>query len=263
MGHERLGFLPKTRKWRDLVNQISRAESFELQASEIAVQTLRNVQDRYEALYNDQSVLSAFEFLVTFSFAFRQPNPSEYLANNKIKVPREASLLSLIQAIRERVGENKVRSEYGYFAITAAIDALSQWHKINTSLQLRLYKPSEEFIDSWNRLGSGAGFCEIAQLYFGNLTERYLNYFLDREASSVIRSIDKRNRLRSDIRNYTQEISKYAFETANITKSFAAGWFNKNAREDLPNKRAINNFLGVAFGKMRSELQLEVQRPQI
>ncbi len=262
MGHERLGLLPKTKKWRDLVQQIGSFDSSNARASDIATQILQNVIQRYAALYRDRPVHMAFEFLVTFSTAFRHPNPSEYLCEKNIKIPKDASLLPIIQAIREHVGRNEAQTEHGYFAVAAATDALSQWHQKNRTLQIGLFEPSNKFIESWKKIGNGAGFCELSQLFFGNLTERYLNYFLDREASAVIYSVETRNRLKCEIRKYAQDVSRYAFETARITKSFSAGWFNKNTKEKFLTTSAINSFLGVAFGKMRSELHLDSQSSQ-
>ncbi len=51
--------------------------------------------------------------------------------------------------------------------------------------------------------------------------------------------------------------SRHAFETARITQSFAAGWFNKYANKTLPADEDINNFLRIAFGKLREELWRE------
>ena len=50
---------------------------------------------------------------------------------------------------------------------------------------------------------------------------------------------------------------KFAFETSRITQSFAAGWFNRYARERAPTKAELEGFLSVAFGKMREELMRE------
>ena len=48
-----------------------------------------------------------------------------------------------------------------------------------------------------------------------------------------------------------------AFETARITQSYAAGWFNLYAREGMPTEGEISRFLTHQVGKLREELNRE------
>ena len=64
MGHERLGMLPKTKKWRVIVSEVAAYESGSIAASSIAEQTLTALGSRYRDLANDPSVRATFSFLV-------------------------------------------------------------------------------------------------------------------------------------------------------------------------------------------------------
>ena len=112
----------------------------------------------------------------------------------------------------------------------------------------------------FSRAARGDGFSEISRMYFSRITERYLKYFLDREASTKLTNIQDRKRFSDEITTYINAISKHAFETSKITQSYSAGWFNKYANENFPQKRQIRNFLSYAFGKMKSELLREETR---
>lgn len=122
---------------------------------------------------------------------------------------------------------------------------------------MALFQPKSDFLESWRDVGGGSGFCELSRLYFGKLTERYLNYFLDRASTATFATINERERFRRDISSSLDEVSKHAFETAKITQSFAAGWFTKNTRDGLPDSKQIEGFLSIAFGKLREELRRE------
>ena len=65
-GHERIGYLPKTKSWREIVDEIG---SFTLNnnASLIAQNAIKNVRNRFENLDQDPSVNSAFQFLVNLA----------------------------------------------------------------------------------------------------------------------------------------------------------------------------------------------------
>ena len=100
-------------------------------------------------------------------------------------------------------------------------------------------------------------FASSLGFYFGKLTERYLNYFLDRAASSAFPTIKQRDQFQGEIRTHIDDVSKHAFETAKITQSFAAGWFNLHTKEKVPDAKEIEGFLTLAFGKLRDELRRE------
>lgn len=259
MGHERVGLLPKTKKWDDLVKQVGSVYSSNFPVASVAAQTLQNVRKQYETLFRDNTVRAVFEFLVVFSRACRFPDARNELHNSGISMPEQPTLLSVIKALHERIPIHEAGSEYGQLALAAAADAIGQWHKQHVTTQMPMFQPSSEFFESWRNLGNGAGFCELSRLYFGKLTERYLNYFLDRAASTTLPSIEQRETFQRGIQTYIDDISRHAFETAKITQSFAAGWFTAHTRGGLPDPRQIEGFLAIVFGKLRDELRREAE----
>jgi hypothetical protein len=94
-------------------------------------------------------------------------------------------------------------------------------------------------------------------LFFAKFTERYLNYFLEREASAVSKTIEQRELLQKQLRDQIDTVSRHAFETAKIAQSFAAGWYNRHAKEKVPPDDEIAGFLAIAFGKLREDLRRE------
>jgi hypothetical protein len=257
MGHERVSYLPKTKRWNDLVREIQSLSLSKQSVAPVATQTLKNIHRQYETLAKDEVVQKVFKFLVSFSYACRFQDVQAQLLSYGIRVPTQPTLLSVVKALHEYVPRQEAISEYGQLATAAAADAMGQWYKQHITVQLPLFHPSPVFFDSWKAVGNGAGFCELARLYFGKLTERYLNYFLDRVASATFPSIQQREQFHHEIQAHIDDISKHAFETAKITQSFAAGWFNKNTRERIPDSKEIEGFLAIAFGKLRDEIRRE------
>jgi hypothetical protein len=137
---------------------------------------------------------------------------------------------------------------------------ITNWHS-RQSEQGYLFGSSDEAVNVWKKAANGAGFCELSRLFFAKFTERYLNYFLEREASAALPTIEDRERFREQLRQHVDQISQHAFETAKITQSFAAGWYNRHARRGRPSQREVERFLSIAFGKIREELLREGSRP--
>src|SRR5712664_1540917 len=69
MGHERLGLLPKTKRWRAIVAEIAAMDAPPSDVPEIARRTLDALGSRYLGLASDKSVETAFAFLVDVSRA--------------------------------------------------------------------------------------------------------------------------------------------------------------------------------------------------
>jgi hypothetical protein len=257
MGHERIGVLPRTKPWKELITQIGSFSSSSESISQIARSTLKNVRKQYEYIDQDSGVQASYEFLVLLSHSFQKNDPAQFLVDHKIIVEGNITLLKIAKALKDYVKPNINSTEYGAIAQSAAIDALTDWFQSNLTNELRLFDESVPSTLYLKKLSNGSGFCEISRMYFANFTERYLKYFLEREASSHIYNIEERNRFSIEIENHIDKISRHAFETSKITQSFAAGWFNKNVKNNIPSRKKIEGFLNIAFGKMKGELLRE------
>ena len=72
MGHERIGYLPKSKKWRTIVDEVANFTANGDTIAQIANQTTKNVIQRYDNIEGDKGVLAAFKFLILLSQSARQ-----------------------------------------------------------------------------------------------------------------------------------------------------------------------------------------------
>jgi hypothetical protein len=256
MGHERVGTLPKTKRWNVIVREMANCGTAGFDVSGIAAQTLTNVQKRFRFIEQDAVTQAAFTFLVSVAVLSRDPDNPALLQSLLPEPTERLTPLKLAKALRYYTGEAGTRTEYGLIAECAATDALALWYDQHKT-QPSLFTSSENTYDVWHQAGNAAGFCELSRLFFSKYVERYLNYFLEREASTVLTVVDDRNQFHEAIQSHVDEVSRHAFETAKITQSYAAGWFNRHASEGSPSDEAMSNFLAYAFKKMRDELMVE------
>ncbi len=140
MGHERVGTLPKSKRWRNVVEQIGSFDAGDVDAEEIARRTLQNVRLRFSALQMDPGVLAAFEFLLALSVASRHANPRGSLRDLGLEVPGALTPLALARAVRAWVGPRSASAEYRDLAQAAATDAIAVWSNRNRVEQLPLYQ---------------------------------------------------------------------------------------------------------------------------
>lgn len=248
MGHERIGVLPKTKRWRAIVAEIAAVDTPPNDVPEIARHTLSALGSRYVDLAADAAVEAAFGFLVDLA---RTAAGKEATADIATKSP-----LSIVTDLGQRLGATEGSLETVEIVRRAAADAIATWGRENATTQSQLFADSAP-ANPWRGLGTGAGFCELSRLFFSRLTERYLGYFLDREASAALPNLQAREQFRRQLQAHLGEVSRHSFETAKITQSFAAGWFNKNAATNQPTQAQIRRFLSYAFAKLREDLRRE------
>lgn len=248
MGHERIGVLPKTKRWRAIVGEIAAADDLPSDVPEIARQTLQALGSRYVDLATDASVESAFEFLVDMARSAAGQQGTADIG--------QKSALSVVADLANRLGAVRGSLETAEIVKRAAADAIATWARQNATTQEQLFTQTAPG-NRWRGLGTGAGFCELSRLFFSHLTERYLCYFLDREATAASPSLQAREQFSRQLQLHLVDVSKHSFETAKITQSFAAGWYTKYAAKTKPTDEQIRDFLSYAFSKLREDLRRE------
>ena len=256
MGHERVGFLPKSQSWNKVVASIHDFSLEKSDVSGIAQQTLKNVRQKFLSLNDDASFLASFKCLVVLSYANKTENPFDFLNQNGINITPTGSLFQLTSATQKWMEKQNGSKEYSTLSAKALVDTINNW-VIKNKPGISLFGTNESILASWEKASNGAGFCEVSRDYFSRFTANYLSYFLDRAASAQIDSISERNQFSKSIKEHISEISVHAFETSKIAQSFAAGWFNKHAKTAMPSDKKIKSFLGLVTKKFHDELSKE------
>ena len=259
MGHERVGALPHSKRWRDIVAQMESYSGSAEEAAALAEATLKSVRTRYQKLYVDDGVISAFQFLIALAKSTSTGEGPSDPQLPTIDLTQNPSPLTLVVELRSWVDAHQISLEYADIAKKASADAIMLWSD-RQKQQPTLFSEEHDSRYIWQKADNGSGFCEVARLFFSKFTERYLNYFLEREASAVIEGSRERDSLSVHMREHNARVSHYAFETSRIAQSFAAGWFNRHARDGIPPRKEIESFLSRAFAKMEEDLLREASK---
>ena len=139
MGHERLGGLPKTKRWDIIINQMqSLYESDECSVADIAQQVLKNVRNQYERLGEDAAIRTVLSALIKLSHAYSHERPSDRLGELKSDTSINPTVSSVIQAILQKIPDGEINSEYTQLALRATSDALIDWQKEHATTQTSL-----------------------------------------------------------------------------------------------------------------------------
>ena len=260
MGHLRIGGLPRTKKWRDVIAAISDVSgaggTF---TDEIAEKTLDASKQILRKLPYDESVKSCFQFLVALAVSGQASDVKEAAQSLGINIEAQPTKLQLSKSLRDWLDKQSPlqgNPEFGNLARQATVDTLADWlNQHLTTPQLSLFAQSEDPYQPWRQASDGRGFCELSRTFFSNFIARYLKYFISRTASAQLQTLSARENFETAISRNVDNISQHAFETSKLVQSFSAGWFNRNAIGKMPSIAETEGFLRHSFEKIREEFR--------
>ncbi len=253
MGHVRLGVLPKSRKWRQVVEELR----LEAEIDVVAPSAAHAADGALRTASNDPSFLHAFWLLTQVPLAARGPDFSQDLLCLGVQVPDRPSLMDLVAGISGAIDryarEQGGRTDLGEMAQMSAVESFAAL--VGPSLP-SLFEPNPgEVQRSVGRFAGGDRFSALAREFFARLTQRSLDYYLSRELSNHIGAGE---RFRDDgaRSQFDDALDRHCREASRIIQAFAGGWYGKNVYQgDGLTPEAISRFAPIAFKKVRAELR--------
>jgi hypothetical protein len=253
MGHVRLGVLPKSRKWGQVVAELRLGAS----VGEIAALASDAAETSLQSTAADPAFLHAFWLLTQVPLAARGPAFADDLDRLGIIVADPPSLLDVVAAISAAVDrharEHGGRTDLGEMAQMAAVESLTA---VVAPTLPSLFGPSPEEVQrAIGRFANGDRFSVLAREFFARVTQRTLDYYLSRELSN---HIGAGQRFADDLERsqFDQALERHCREASRIVEEFAGGWYGKNVYQgDGLTPDAVRRFAPVALKKIRAELR--------
>ncbi len=253
MGHVRLGVLPRSRKWRQVVEQLRLGADTET----VAAATADAAETSLRRASNDPAFMHAFWLLTQVPRAARGPTFAKDLRRLGLQISDQPSLLEVTGAITDavdrHVGEQGGRTDLGEMAQMTAVESLMAVVAPNLP---SLFTPEPAEVQrALGRFASGAHFSVLARDFFSRLTQRSLGYFLSRE---LLNHIGMGQRFTNDIdrAHFDDALNSHCREASRIVQEFAGGWYGKNVYQgDGLTPNDVRRFAPVAFKKILAELR--------
>lgn len=253
MGHIRLGALPQTRPWRQVVGLVAGSGS----ATAVADATMDAATRGLEIASRDEGLRHTLWLLTQITLAARQPDFAGALRQIGVPVPDSPGVFDIVGGFSEAVDDHLRRAgdrtDIGEMAQMAAAETLTA---LCSSKAASLWETTavdvKEAVRSFSTQG---GFSDLAHDFFSRLTQRYLTYHLSRELSVHV-GPGKRF---SDISQHTEfldHLNTSCRQAALIVKEFAGGWYSKTNYESGITPIKARNFAWVALKKIRAELKV-------
>lgn len=246
MGHTRLGRLPRTRNWQDVIDLVGAGVA----TADIAAATLNASKGGLEDAARDPALLHSFWLLTQLPLCARRDDFIGELSKIGVSVDTEPSLMELVGGFADAVDAHVYRvggrTDLGEMAQMGAAETLASVLGQRTT---NLFGSTHEDVRrELARLGTPVNFSVIARDFFARLTERYLTYFLSRELSNELHTVGSNRQFRDALSLHCRQASK-------IVEQFAQDWFSKANYQGGITPRKAAGFISHAMTKLGAELQ--------
>ncbi len=254
MGHIRLGRLPKSRLWREVVELLDREPE---DIPGIAAAVLDASAEALERGTTIASASRAFLVLLELAQASDRGDLVGELRRKGLAVSADSSVLSTLadlgELVRESVPAGSLKDNYNDFAGLALRRALVE--TVGAQGPSLFGSTIDELEAGFRRFSGGDAFGRLTRLFFGDFLARSLHSAVDRELSLHVGGESSFGDV-GESRAFSDALDRYARETAAIVQRFATEWYAKNhwQRQERLGARHSRAFSGVALKKLRSDL---------
>ena len=252
MGHIRLGTLPQSKKWREVVELLDTNVPLE----EVAEASARASELDMKRASNDPAFQFVAGLMVELPLMARSPGFDGSLEKMGLSPDALMSVSTLLSGVSEAIDRNTFElgqsSDLGELAQSALIESLST--KLRGELPTLFNPQPHEIRHALGQFAGGQRFAELARDFFARLTYKSLDYYLSRELANHT-GADARFVSDADRVSFEKALFQHTFETSRIVEEFAGGWYGKTVwKEQNLTPESINRFTQFAFKKMRAEL---------
>jgi hypothetical protein len=253
MGHQRLGRLPQSRKWKRVVELIGGGADVQDVAAAVSAAAERDMI----AAADDPSVRTAFFLLTQILQAARQERFVPELRMLGLRIANnEPSLVEIVSAFVEAVDrETRAsggRTDFSEMAQLAAAETLST--VAGRELPRLFGVTIDDVKKTLGGLATVKQFGLLSADFFGRLTRRFLDYYLSRELPKHV-GVSSRFQTIREHKEFEDSMHAHCRETSRIVKEFSGEWLSKQTYEGGIDQNKAGRFVHVAFEKIRKELR--------
>ena len=232
MGHQRLGILPATQQWREILALLG---SDQASISEIVDKISEASQKSFEKASEDPNFLLAIELMYKIpKAALEGKNLQDALSSIGVSIPTDPTQPDLIIGIRNAFDKIQAQrgievNDLGEFAKNAVASVFSSFlSKPAPNAQLDLFgaeiKPDLQW--ALEGLASPEGFMNLGQSFFANMINQNTLYFTDRVTPNEIGS-GKPIKSISHLQNFEKAVQRHSMEASVIVRAAFRDWYAK------------------------------------
>lgn len=257
MGHTRLGNLPRTRDWKEVVGLIAAGAG----AEQIANSVIRAAESGLMAAAHHTGLVEALWSLTQLTQAAREKDFAAGLRARGFDVPDNPGLPAILSAISVVVDRsmpnNKGRTDLGEMAHSAAVEITNRivTERVSSSL---FGATAEDVQRAFRDLGTEKNFGALGKRFFGQVMNKVLQFYVSRESANHVGQGQRFANLAAKAA-FDDAMNTHCRQAAVIVERFAGEWQSKQNWEKRDTggitRADVSGFAHVAMRKMVAELK--------
>ncbi|MDP9469120.1 MAG: hypothetical protein M3Q71_00415 [Chloroflexota bacterium] len=253
MGHVRLGRLPKSQNWQELVTLLA---GMDPDPAHIATATAWGAYRRLGKLRQDPSLTYCFWLLSRLASAARRPDFADALGDLGLQAHTTDSIFGFVaqvgDRVRDEVGRHPESGPFGDLASDALTRALTE--TVGTEGRSLFGSSVDDLEQALRKHATPGKFGVVAQRFFGDFLARTLRFYVDKELPQHVGTGGFADIGQSAA--FVEDLDRYARQSAVIVQQYAADWFSLHDWEarGVIGRDDAQRFVAVALKKLRTEL---------
>ena len=255
MGHIRVGRLPKTRGWRQVIALLDSSDS---SSSEVAAATAKAAKDFFSQKRSDPALVFSYWILTQITSRAKNENYLKEIKKMGLDISSSKDAFDFLGRIttftRRQIklrGETFPISELAQLSLREVLT-----ETIGQQSQTLFGTTQEDIILACRKYSTPNQFAKLARLYFAKVLNRALQFFISKESPNRI-GLDRKFEDISDLSNFNLALEAYCYQSAKIVEKFAGGWYSKRNWQGEISENDAKGFVSVAIEKLRAEIARE------
>ena len=252
MGHQRLGTLPRSKAWNQVIALIAAGA----EVADVASATSGAAEQSMIDASQDEVVRHTMWILARLPLAAREDDFEAALTRLGIRTEGVITLVDLVCAATEAVDQaldgSRKRSNYGEIAQLSASEAL--YAVVGREMNDLFGPHARDTKAALRQFCIPARFAVLARDFFARLTRRHFDYFLSRELG---RHVGPGRRFPSirEHNAFEQALENHCRQATRVIKEYAGMWHSKQTFQGGITRAKAARFLVYASEKIRDELR--------
>jgi hypothetical protein len=256
MGHIRLGRLPKTLKWKQVIGLLADGRA---SVKEIAESTAAAAANAFNNFNSDNGLSYCYWLLTQITWHAKSEDFYETLESLGLDICDETSALGFISKVSSHAdAEIKDLGETTIFTEIAQLSMREILTEIIVECSRTLFGTTPEDIRiACASLATKKQFGLLSRQFFSNFLNRTLQFFISKEISNHV-GVGKSFEDIEAVEDFEIALDAFCYQSSKIVEDFAGGWYSKRNWEGDISLEDSKKFVHVAVEKLRSELAMEV-----
>lgn len=256
MGHTRLGDLPRTRRWGEVVGLLACGAG----TAQVANATIAAAERGLNLAAEDKALVETVWLLTQLPLAAKARTIDGFVAALRdagLKVSSSPGLMEIVgafsDAVDRRLSNNGGRTDLGEMAQMAAAETIAR--ELGTRTSSLFGTQPQDVQRALRGLATNKSFSEFSKQFFARITNRCLEYFLSRAVSHHIGEGQRFSTLAQQS-EFSRALEQHCREASKIVEVFSGGWFSKtNWEKGGISRDDARGFAHIAMRKLVDELK--------